>query len=124
MQFKFVHRCTHVMDREKTVEFYEKALGLKVVRVSGPKDGSWSNTFMEDPNTGFQVELTWNNGRTEPYENGGMDTHIAFVVDDIDAAHALHESMGCIQKENPRMGLYFITDPDGQRIEILPAGRH
>ena len=49
------------------------------------------------------------------------DTHIAFVVDDFDAAHELHEKMGCIIRENPRMGLYFIADPEGQWIEILPA---
>ncbi|MDY2788706.1 MAG: VOC family protein [Atopobium sp.] len=120
MKARFVHRCTHVLDRDATVAFYQKALGLVVERVSGPEDGSWSNTFMVDPQSGFEIELTWNRGRTTPYENGGMDTHIAFRVDDIEAAHALHEEMGCIQKENPKMGLYFIVDPDGQRIEILP----
>lgn len=120
MKARFVHRCTHVLDREATIAFYEQALGLKVVRVSGPADGSWSNTFMENEETGFQLELTWNRDRTEPYENGGSDTHIAFVVDDFDAYHELHKQMGCIEKENPKMGLYFITDPDGQRIEILP----
>ena len=77
---------------------------------------------MNDPATGFQLELTWNRGHTEPYDNGGMDTHIAFEVDDFDAYHELHRQMGCIQKENPAMGLYFIVDPDGQRIEILPQG--
>lgn len=120
MKAKFVHRCTHVLDKEKTIKFYEEALGFHVVRESGPADGSWSNTFMANEETPFELELTWNRGRTEPYDNGGMDTHIAFRVDDIEAAHALHERMGCIQKENPAMGLYFITDPDGQRIEILP----
>ena len=49
-----------------------------------------------------------------------MDCHIAFRVDDFERYHALHERMGCIQRENPKMGLYFIVDPDGQRIEILP----
>ncbi|WP_028264138.1 VOC family protein [Atopobium fossor] len=120
MKARFVHRCTHVIDREATVAFYEKALGLVVNRVQGPEDGSWSNTFMVDPQSGFEIELTWNRGQVEPYDNGGMDTHIAFRVDDFEAAHKLHEEMGCIQKENPKMGLYFIVDPDGQRIEILP----
>jgi lactoylglutathione lyase len=75
---------------------------------------------MAIPGSPFELELTWNRGQVEPYDNGGMDTHIAFRVDDIDHYHALHEEMGCIQKENPAMGLYFIVDPDGQRIEILP----
>lgn len=84
----------------------------------GPEDGSWINTFMGNDGVPFEIELTWNRGRVEPYENGGKDTHIAFVVD---AAHELHEKMGCIIRENPRMGLYFIADPEGQWIEILPA---
>lgn len=120
MQARFIHRCTHVLDREATIAFYEKALGFHVVRQSGPADGSWTNTFMENDASPFQLELTWNRGRTEPYENGGRDTHIAFAVDDFEAYHKLHQEMGCIEKENPAMGLYFITDPDVQRIEILP----
>ena len=85
MKARFVHRCTHVIDKQKTIEFYEKALGFHVVRESGPADGSWTNTFMESDACPFQLELTWNRGRTEPYDNGGRDQHIAFVVDDFDA---------------------------------------
>ena len=120
MKTRFVHRCTHVLDKEKTIDFYREALGLRVDREHGPDDGSWTNTFLVDDNSGFELELTWNRGRTEPYDNGGLDTHIAFVADDFEAAHALHKRMGCIQYENEEMGLYFILDPDGQRIEILP----
>ena len=121
MKAKFVHRCTHVLDKEATIKFYEEALGMKVLREMGPEDGSWTNTFMGNDGVPFEIELTWNRGRVEPYENGGKDAHIAFVVDDFGAAHELHEKMGCIIRENPRMGLYFIADPEGQWIEILPA---
>ena len=121
MKAKFVHRCTHVMDRDATIAFYEKALGMHIVRVVAPEDGSWSNTYMANDDSPFEVELTWNRGRTEPYENAGKDVHIAFEVDDIAAYRALHEEMGCIVFDNPRMGLYFIADPDGQWIEIVPA---
>ena len=121
MKAKFVHRCTHVLDKEATIKFYEEALGMKVLREMGPEDGSWTNTFMGNDGVPFEIELTWNRGRVEPYENGGKDTHIAFVVGDFDAAHELHEKMGCIIRENPRMALYFIADPEGQWIEILPA---
>ena len=120
MQARFVHRCTHVLDKERTIAFYEKALGFHVVREKGPEDGSWTNTFMASDAAPFELELTWNRGRVEPYENGGKDTHIAFRVDDYDAYHRLHEEMGCIVHETPRMGLYFIAYPDGQGIEILP----
>lgn len=119
MKAKFVHRCTHVLDKEATISFYEKALGFHVDREFGPEDGSWTNTFMVNDYSPFELELTWNRGRTEPYDNGGEDTHIAFTVDDIKEAHALHEEMGCIVFENNAMGLYFIADPDGQWIEIM-----
>lgn len=88
----------------------------------GPEDGSWTNTFMGNDVVPFEIELTWNRGRVEPYENGGKDTHIAFVVDDFDAAHEFHEKMGCIIRENPRMGLYFIADPEVSGLRsCLPA---
>lgn len=123
MRVRFLHRCTHVLDKEATIAFYERALGFHVDHEVGPEDGSWTNTFMVNDASPVELELTWNRGRTEPYDNGGRDTHIAFEVDDIEAAHRLHASMGCIDTENPRMGLYFIVDPDGQRIEILSADR-
>lgn len=120
MDGKVIHRCLHVLDLEKSLAFYERALGMTVIRQMGPEDGSWSNTFIGNDTTGFQLELTWNRGRTEPYDNGGRDTHIACTVPDFEAAHALHEQMGCICHENAAMGLYFIEDPDGCWIEILP----
>ena len=80
MQGTFIHWCIHVLDLEKSLEFYEKALGYTVHHTMGPEDGSWSNTYLVNDQTPFQIELTWNRGRTEPYENGGKDTHIAFTV--------------------------------------------
>lgn len=123
MQARAVHRCIHVLDLGKSLEFYEKALGLKPVRRMGPEDHSWENVFIANDAAGFQIELTWNDGRTEPYYNGGRDTHLCFTVPDIDAARALHEEMGCVCFVNERMGLYFIEDPDGCWIEIVPEGR-
>lgn len=120
MDGKAVHRCLHVLDLEKSIAFYEKALGMSVIRRAGPEDGSWTNVFMGDDASGFQLELTWNRGRTEPYDNGGRDSHLAYTVDDYEAARAVHEEMGCICHVNEAMGLYFIEDPDGCWLEILP----
>lgn len=120
MESKAVHRCLHVLDLQKSLDFYEQALGMTEIRRMGPEDGSWVNAFIGSDTCGFQLELTWNRGRTEPYDNGGRDSHLAFTVPDYDAAHALHEQMGCICHENEKMGLYFIEDPDGCWLEILP----
>lgn len=120
MKAKMIHRCIHVLDLDASLAFYERALGLTVQRRMGPEDGSWENVFVGNGETDFQVELTWNRGRTEPYDNGGRDSHLAFTVDDYEAARALHEEMGCICHVNEAMGLYFIEDPDGCWLEILP----
>ena len=69
------------------------------------------------------MELTWLRDKVGPYNLGDNESHIAFHVDDFGAAHALHESMGCICYENAAMGIYFIEDPDGYWMEILPSKR-
>ena len=120
MESKAIHRCLHVLDLQRSLRFYEQALGMTEIRRMGPENGSWVNAFIGNDACGFQLELTWNRGRTEPYDNGGRDSHLAFTVPDYDAAHATHEQMGCICHENERMGLYFIEDPDGCWLEILP----
>lgn len=109
----FIHRCTHVLDKQATIAFYKEPLGLRVDREFGPADGSWTNTFMVDESTGFELELTCNDERAEPYESSGPDSHIAFRVDDFGTFHALHEQMGCLVRESLRMGPYFIVDPKG-----------
>lgn len=120
MNGKAIHRCLHVLDLEASLAFYEQALSMTEIRRMGPDDGSWMNVFIGNEASGFQLELTWNRGRTEPYDNGGRDSHLAFTVPDFPAAHALHQQMGCICHENEAMGLYFIEDPDGCWLEILP----
>jgi lactoylglutathione lyase len=117
---KMIHENIHVLDYEKSLAFYEAALGLELKRTKTPDDGSWKLLYLGNDTTDFELELTWNNGREEPYNNGSDDTHLAFAVEDIDAAHALHESMGCIVYENKDMGIYFIADPDGCWLEIVP----
>ena len=55
------------------------------------------------------------------YNLGECEFHLAFETDDYEAAHKLHEEMGCICYENPAMGIYFIVDPDGYWLEIVPS---
>ena len=120
MEGKAIHRCLHVIDLEKSLEFYEEALGLTEIRRVGPEDGSWVNVFIGNRTSGFQLELTWNRGRKLPYDNGGRDSHIAFTVPDYEAVLLLHEKMDCVCYVNEAMGLHFIEDPDGCWLEIVP----
>lgn len=119
MKFTFAHNNFNVIDLDKSLKFYEEALGLKEVRRKEAADGSFILVYLGDATTGYQLELTWLRDRREPYNLGDNEFHLAFRVEDKAAAHALHESMGCICYENPAMDLYFIEDPDGYWLEIL-----
>ena len=120
MKFKMYHENYNVLDLEKSLEFYDKALGLKEIRREEASDGSFIIVFIGNETTDFQLELTWLRDRKEPYNLGDEEFHLAFNTDDNEGAHKFHEEMGCICFENPEMGIYFIKDPDGYWLEIVP----
>ena len=121
MKFTFVHYNFNVVDLEKSIEFYEKALDFKVIRRREADDGSFVLAFLEDGVTDFQLELTWLKDHPEAYDLGESEYHLAVAAPDYDAAYALHKEMGCICYENEAMGIYFICDPDGYWIEVVPS---
>ena len=121
--FRFNHFNFNVLDLERSLKFYDEALGLKPVREKSAADGSFRLVFLGDGGTDFQLELTWMADRKEPYDLGEQEFHLAFQTDDMAASHEKHAAMGCICFENPGMGIYFIEDPDGYWIEILPQSR-
>lgn len=123
MKFNIAHTNINVKDIDKSISFYEKALGLSVKSRKNAADGSFTIAFLADGESVHMLELTWLRDKEGPYNLGDNESHIAFVADDYAAAHALHEQMGCICYENKGMGLYFIEDPDGYWLEIVPARR-
>ena len=123
MKFAMVHENYNVLDLERSLEFYGKALGLREKRRKQAGDGSFVIVYVGNEESDFELELTWLADRKEPYDLGDEEFHLAFRVDDFEAAHELHERMGCIVLENKSMGIYFITDPDGYWLEIIPARR-
>lgn len=120
MNFSFAHFNFNVFDLEKSLKFYKEALGLEPVRRKDASDGSFTLVYLGDKETGFRLELTYLRDRKEPYNLGELEYHLALETDDMEAAHKLHEEMGVICYENPGMGIYFISDPDGYWIEIVP----
>lgn len=120
MTFKCVHNNYNVLDLEKSIAFYKEALGLHIVREKNAADGSFKLVYMGDDLSEHQVELTWLRDHTEPYDLGDNEIHLAYVADDFQAAYEKHKEMGCICFENHSMGIYFIEDPDGYWIEIVP----
>ena len=123
MQFKFVHNNINVFDLDKSMDFYAEALGLRETSRIEPEDGSFIIVYLGDGLSQHLLELTWLRDRTQPYDLGEGEFHLAFTVPDMDAAHAKHAAMGCICFENPGMGIYFIEDPDGYWIEIVPEAK-
>ena len=123
MKFSLAHTNINVLDLEKSIGFYKKALGLEVVKRIKADDGGFELAFLSDGSSSHQIELTWLRDKESPYELGDNETHIAFIVDDYDAALALHKEMDCVCYENTSMGLYFIEDPDGYWLEVIPKNR-
>ena len=119
--FRFNHFNFNVLDLERTLKFYDQALGLKPVREKTAADGSFKLVYLGDGESDFTLELTWLRDREAPYDLGEDEFHLAFTVADMEAAHARHEALGCICFENPAMGIYFIEDPDGYWLEIVPV---
>lgn len=121
MKFTIAHNNINVLDLEKSVGFYQDALGMKVVRRKEAPDGSFVLCFLSDGSTNYNIELTWLRDKKTPYNLGDNEIHMAFYIDDYEGAYKLHKAMGCICYENTEMGLYFIADPDGYWIEIMPS---
>ncbi len=118
---KFYHFNFNVLDLNKSLAFYREALDLAPVREKEAADGSFRLVFLGDAaGSDFQLELTWLRDRAEPYNLGECEFHLAFLTDRYDELYARHKAMGCICFENPSMGIYFIADPDGYWIEIVP----
>lgn len=119
MKFKFAHNNLNVIDIDKSAAFYNKALGLvSEERIEG--DG-YIIMFMGDGMSAHKLELTYLKDKEGAYDLGDNEIHLAFTVDDIAASYALHKEMDCVCYVNKDMGIYFIVDPDGYWLEILPA---
>ena len=120
MKFTFAHNNYNVLNLEKSLDFYKEALGLIETRRKVADNGEFILVYLGDGVTNHLLELTWLKEWDRPYNLGDNEIHLAFEVDDFDAAYQKHKEMGCICFENKAMGIYFISDPDGYWLEIVP----
>jgi lactoylglutathione lyase len=122
---KAIHSMIRVLDEARSVGFYREAFGLEIA--DRLDFDSFTLVYMRNAESDFEVELTINKGRTEPYALGDGYGHIAFSVDDLDAEHARFEAAGLGPRkivEFNRDGVllarfFFVADPDGYQIEVL-----
>ena len=121
MQFSFLHNNINVFDLQKSIAFYDEALGLKEVSRIESEDGSFIIVYLGDGSSKHTLELTWLRDKTTPYNLGDNEFHLAFEVDDYEGALEKHRAMEVVCFENDAMGIYFISDPDGYWVEILPT---
>ena len=119
---KFAHQNFNVADIDKSIAFYQEALGLKKVRQIDAEDGSFVIVFLTDEYDQFRLELTCLKAHPQKYDLGECEFHLAFVTDEFETLKKKHDEMGIICFDNPAMGIYFILDPDGYWIEIVPEG--
>ena len=125
---KMIHSMIRVLDEQRSVTFYDEAFGLKVAQRLDFE--TFTLVYLSNDETGFELELTINKGRTDPYDRGDGYGHLAVSVEDVDAEHARLEEAGL----NPRKlvdfapggeviaRFFFIADPDGYEIEVLQRG--
>ncbi len=120
---RFDHFNINVTNLGRSIDFYNKALGLKESHRKEASDGSFVLVYLTDDQTSFLLELTWlRDHANTPYELGENESHLCLRVEgDYDKVREFHREMGCICYENTQMGLYFINDPDDYWIEILPV---
>ncbi len=122
---KTIHSMIRVLDEARSVGFYRRAFGLEVADRYAFE--GFTLVYLRNAEADFELELTINHGRTEPYALGDGYGHIAFSVADLDAEHARFEQEGLAPnpiKEFFREGalmarFFFVQDPDGYKIEVL-----
>ena len=118
MKFKMIHNNINVSNLQKSLEFYDKALGLKESRrINGE---GFIIVYLSDGAGSHLLELTELADHPQQYDLGDNEFHLAFETEDFEKALAHHKEMDCVCYENPQMGIYFINDPDGYWLEVLP----
>jgi lactoylglutathione lyase len=125
---KAIHSMIRVLDEGRSLDFYQKAFGLTVAERM-PFEG-FTLIYLSNGESEFELELTVNHDRTEPYVLGDGYGHMAFSVDDLEAEHARFQFLGLnptpvkeLKLEGgPGARFFFVQDPDGYKIEVLQRG--
>jgi lactoylglutathione lyase len=126
---KLIHSMIRVLDLNRAAEFYRNGFGLEEThRMEFP---TFTLLYLREPESGFEIELTWNKGQAEPYTHGSAYGHLAFCVQDLEAQHARLKDLGYtvgdlkdLAAPSGTARFFFVTDPDGYKIEVLQRAGH
>lgn len=120
MNYVYNHVNFNVKNLEESLSFYEKALGLEEDHRIVEEDAGFTIVYLKDTQGNFFLELTCLKQHPQPYDLGEEEFHLALTTDDYEASLKKHKEMDCVCMINDKMGIYFIQDPDGYWIEIIP----
>ncbi|GMG82996.1 VOC family protein [Paralimibaculum aggregatum] len=128
---KAIHMMIRVLDEARSLDFYDRAFGLKVAdRLDFP---NFTLVYLRNPENDFELELTVNKGQADAYDLGNGYGHMAFAVDDLEAEHKRFTEAGFEPRKLVEFApageviakFFFVKDPDGYEIEVLQrAGRY
>jgi lactoylglutathione lyase len=126
---KLIHSMIRVLDLNRAAEFYRNGFGLEEThRMEFP---TFTLLYLREPESGFEIELTWNQGQAEPYTHGSAYGHMAFCVQDLEAQHTRLKDLGYtvgdlkdLAAPSGTARFFFVTDPDGYKIEVLQRAGH
>jgi lactoylglutathione lyase len=124
MAVKMLHTCIRVKDLEKSLKFYRDALGLvETVRKDFPEN-KFTLVYLSNEIGGYEIELTYNYDQEKPYEVGNGFSHTAIGVDDLEGEREKHKALGYEVTDlkglpGNRPNYYFVTDPDGYKVEVI-----
>lgn len=124
MSKKFLHTCYRVKDLEASLKFYKDVLGFETSRKKDFPEDEFTLVYLVIPGSDYELELTYNYDQKEDYELGNGYGHIAIGVDDLEATHAEYSKtdyeVGELKTLSDNSDSYFfITDPDGYKIEVI-----
>ena len=122
---KPIHVMVRVKDLDAAMHFYDRAFGMKAA--DRFDFDSFTLVYLRNPENDFEIELTWNHGRAEPYTHGDGYGHVAVTVPDLDSEHRRFTERGLnpnpikeFQRDGSLMAkFFFVQDPDGYKIEVL-----
>lgn len=127
---KYIHSMIRVRNLAPAIRFYTQGFGLKEShRLDFP---SFTLVYLRDPESGFEVELTYNKDQSKPYEHGTAYGHMAFCADDLDAVRQALTALGSqptdiktLTRDGSEVAtFFFVSDPDGYKIEVLRREGH
>lgn len=118
MKLRINHFNINVVNLQNSIKFYQDNLDMHILREKQHPNNDYHLVYMADDTNNVTIELTWIKSKIGKYDLGDNEFHIAFTTDDFENTYKRHKDAGVIIYENPKMGVYFIGDPDGYWIEI------